>query len=67
MNISLRGRESLSIKDFMMQLRRAIFVGLAGTILADKALAKARPEADDGQAPGICPRCGRAHGKLNDK
>lgn len=42
-----------------MQNRRALFAGLAGTVIA----AKARPEADDATAPGTCPRCGRVHGQ----
>ncbi len=48
-----------------MQDRRAIFFGLAGGLLAGKALAKPRPEADDAEAPGVCPRCGRVHGKAD--
>ena len=46
-----------------MQNRRVLFAGFAGTLLAGQALAKPRPEADDAEAPGMCPRCGRVHGK----
>ena len=46
-----------------MHDRRAIFLGLAGAAVAGKAMAKPRPEADDAGSPGICPRCGRTHGK----
>ena len=48
-----------------MQDRRAVFAFVAGTLLTGKASAKPRPEADDAEAPGVCPRCGRVHGKAD--
>ena len=48
-----------------MQDRRAVFAFVAGTVLAGQASAKPRPEIDDAEAPGVCPRCGRLHGKAD--
>lgn len=48
-----------------MQDRRAVFAFVAGTVLAGQASAKPRPEIDDSEAPGVCPRCGRLHGKAD--
>ena len=48
-----------------MQDRRALFAFVVGTVLAGQASAKPRPEIDDVEAPGVCPRCGRVHGKTD--